>query len=108
MYFPQIFPPASLQSSQFFHDFPQRFPKFSMISSSFPPFFPHPKAGTAHGLQGREADFAQASADATGMAVAMEQLRTEHRATLQGGMLVRLDGFDLGLKSMCKNRTMIA
>ena len=74
----------------------------------FPPFFPHPKAGTAHGLQGREADFAQASADATGMAVAMEQLRTEHRATLQGGMLVRLDGFDLGLKSMCKNRTMIA
>ena len=56
------------------------------VSNIFPPYFSrgntlHPSPRSVH--RGREADFAQASADATGMAAAMEQLRSEHLAAVQ-------------------------
>ena len=57
---------------------------FQVFPTCFP-IFPGQTLRPPRSQRGREADFAQASADATGMAAAMEQLRSEHLAAVQEG-----------------------
>ena len=60
---------------------------FQVFPTCFP-IFPGQTLRPPRSQRGREADFAQASADATGMAAAMEQLRSEHLAAVQEGEAV--------------------